>query len=105
MINQVASWIPFMKTPDQQQELEMWKKATDKGTHVVNTMKIPYKSPFNFESKNIEKVMAAMSPEEREIFLCDTRAIKWPEYIKNIVIGTALHILKEDHIDPSKGFE
>mmetsp|Transcript_441 Transcript_441/g.422 ORF Transcript_441/g.422 Transcript_441/m.422 type:complete len:86 (-) Transcript_441:720-977(-) len=45
-----------------------------------------------------------MSHEDRELFYCDTKAIDWPEYVRKSIEGTAVHLLKEDHVEPSLGF-
>mmetsp|Transcript_863 Transcript_863/g.1548 ORF Transcript_863/g.1548 Transcript_863/m.1548 type:complete len:602 (+) Transcript_863:64-1869(+) len=46
-----------------------------------------------------------MSPAEQKEFQSDIRVVDWKQYIKNAIIGNAVHLLQEDQIAPEFNFE
>ena len=68
-------------------------------------MNFGFSLTFDFESKNIYKVIDDMSLQDRREFPCDVKIVQWEQFIKNSIINTAVHLFQEDHLDVVHGFE
>ncbi|XP_019738531.1 fatty acyl-CoA reductase 1 isoform X1 [Hippocampus comes] len=54
---------------------------------------------WEWNSENVNMLMAQLSPEDRKTFNFDVRQLNWPEYIENYCIGTKKYVLNEDMSD------
>ena len=89
---------------DFKKKIFIWHKVNEKSKQFPEAIKAAAYWDFHFESKNIMIIAEKMPREDQETFFYDISRIEWEPFIRDAIIGTAIHLGKEDHIDPSHGF-
>jgi hypothetical protein len=55
---------------------------------------------WRYHSKGVIELFERTQGEERILFDCDIRSIKWPEYLADFCVGTHVYAMKESNIAP-----
>jgi len=90
---------PFVSF-DFKKKIFIWHKANEKQKTLKEAINGANHWDFHFESKNIMQISKMMPDHEQEVFYYDIAKVDWEEYLRATVYGTAIHLGKEDHIDP-----
>ncbi|KAG5670819.1 hypothetical protein PVAND_001057 [Polypedilum vanderplanki] len=78
-------------------------RLQDKMYHGYNCVKFASTSPVKFESKNYEKLIESMNPNDVKEFDFDVRKINWNQYIEDYFLGARKYLWNSTSTDFAAG--